>query len=107
MVEKYDYGLSWQFVLIVLIIESFGSFLGIQLMIRYSPPFLSVSTVENSTNLYLPLSDFFISILIISSFSFCRILDFPPQLIRAFLEVIGKKESSFIMYNSSSILHPD
>ena len=85
--------------------ESSGSFFGRQLIILYFPPFLSVSTAVNSTVLSLSLSESFISILIISSFSFSKIRDFPPQIFKAFTEVKEKRESWLVVIRSSSLLH--
>jgi len=79
-------------------IESCGSSLGKQLIILYFPPFLSVSTTVNSTYLPIPSAKSLTSVLIISSFSFSIIRDFPPQLINAF---------SLVRKKSLSLLHED
>ena len=85
--------------------ESSGTFFGRQVIILYVPPFLSVSTAVNSTVLFRSLFKSFVSILIISSFSFSRIRDSPPQIFRAFSDVKEKRESWLVVIKSSSLLY--
>jgi len=85
-------------------IESCGSSLGKQLIILYFPPFLSVSTTANSTYLPIPSIKSLTSVLIISSFSFSIIRDFPPQLINAFSLVT--KKYLFRTKSTTAIIKP-